>query len=344
MWHVTAHFIRWAVLVDFLAANAVSGLHWNGHDIDVRAGGLAKGFTDTTDGDAAEHVATSATAESSFSGAGNGNVTIRGWSRIITSNPDHAKKSAIAKNMTLCVPLVPEDTEKFKKHFVPSLNKQTVKPSELVAALSGVLPEEASHFESSLRGIVKEIPIFVTSVGHKALPGENRNRCVMHSHGDVITFFDADDIMQSRRIEVLDSVFQQFHPNIVIHEFTDNASSLQSVVTGQLEVISAKTAEYNDYATWVSKGVKLAQGWPTASRDVFARVRYNESIREGEDVQLLRDTMQAYGHGETESSVLFVRLPLGFYNSRKHRKAVASKWLKRATAIARASRRSERVD
>lgn len=241
-----------------------------------------------------------------------------GWSSTMQL-PTPPRESTSAKNMTLCVPLIPRDSTIFQTRFVEDLNAQTVKPSELVVAASGVSNEDALKLEASLRKLVRGIPVFVTSVEHSALPGENRNRCVKHSHGEVITFFDSDDSMHPRRTEILQYIFDMFHPKVILHPFFGTGASRNELIE-TFPCVSASTSTWEYQNTFANKiDGTVAQGWATVSRDVFDRVHYNEAKAAAEDTDFLRDVMRSYGYGPTASTMVAVGLQLGTYTARLER-------------------------
>lgn len=259
-----------------------------------------------------------------FNGALGSGVAVHGWSRNLSMPPRPAKRT-IAKSMTLCVPLIAEDIERFGAIFLHYLKFQTMMPSEVIVAASGMTRANITSLELLLRRAVKDMPILVgqdipalvLGVAEPAMPGANRNRCAEHSNSEVITFFDSDDAMDPRRTEIIDYVFQRYLPKVLVHDYV--SGNLKSSFGNDFEVVAATTSTYNNSGTF-DRIASIAQGWTTVSREIFSRVRYNETRREGEDIQFLDDVMKAYGGKPDKSTLVAVRLPLGAYTPRSERK------------------------
>lgn len=258
--------------------------------------------------------------------AGSG-FPVFGWKREVDTPAPPASKT-IASNITLCVPLMACDTRSFEIDFLQRVNEQTLMPSELVVAVSGVSKEDSNRLEGLIRRVVTEIPVFVSSVEHNATAGENRNRCVNHSHGDVISFFDGDDVMHPRRTEMIDRIMREYHPLVLLHKFsfcpagffTQLPCTAKKNFHNSFGVVGPSTAKYEHFQTFNdSRASDIAQGWATVRREVFERTQYNETSREGEDIEFLSDVMNIYGSGTAGKTLIFTSLELGAYVPRRER-------------------------
>jgi len=154
------------------------------------------------------------------------------------------------------------------------------------------------------------------------LAGENRNRCARASSGRVISFFDADDAMHPRRLELLSTLFEARAPIAVVHgwmsaqhEMKGELGNSFTVYNGR-DIFQPQTKPTEEAQMGMTAPAQqtytLHKGWITVYADVFAHVQQNETLQRGQDHQFIRDILRFYGPGD--STLMYIAEPLGWYS------------------------------
>ncbi len=91
------------------------------------------------------------------------------------------------------------------KLLLESIEKQTVKPSEVVVSCSSV--SEIEGLKCKIEALNFPLNIIYSSQNKNA--AENRNIAALNLSTDIITFMDADDIMHPQRIEIIHKCFTE---------------------------------------------------------------------------------------------------------------------------------------
>lgn len=230
-----------------------------------------------------------------------------------------AHPEAVATNMTLCVPLSwSDDRSTFLRGFVPSLFEQTVQPAELGIALSNAPAAVAEELRVALAKRFRG-HVFVSSAEGPTSPGENRNRCAKLARGEIISFFDADDLMHTRRVEILDQVFRAYRPKAVIHAYAEPKFGHRRFLGypgASFWCRGLRGPAYNLTETFGGTIPPVAQGWPTVSREVFMSGVSFISAGSGEDARFLQDVLARFGGGpDNGDPLVYLELGLGVYSN-----------------------------
>jgi hypothetical protein len=137
-----------------------------------------------------------------------------------------AQQNPCNPGITVCLPC--DGTNMKDANLIPrilqSIAGQSCLPEKVILAISGVAGENYDEF-------VQEIPdyrdlftfeINATAESHHA--GVNRNRCALAATSEVISFFDVDDFMHPRRLELLSIAFGNLtnHPKAVVHAYEES--------------------------------------------------------------------------------------------------------------------------
>ncbi|CAE7582132.1 unnamed protein product [Symbiodinium natans] len=85
--------------------------------------------------------------------------------------------------------------------------EQTLKPLEVIVALSNATADEAAAVETKLSRFLDTIPVIVDAVEGPASSAQNRDRGLRRARGDILSVFDADDLMHPQRIELISKAF-----------------------------------------------------------------------------------------------------------------------------------------
>lgn len=96
--------------------------------------------------------------------------------------------------------------------LLESLEQQTRKPDEVVVSMSSS-PE---GFQTDLNPF--SFPVKFVTTSAKKTAGQNRNIAASHLTTEIISFFDADDVMHPQRFQALEEAFTK-GADIVLHNY-----------------------------------------------------------------------------------------------------------------------------
>jgi hypothetical protein len=209
--------------------------------------------------------------------------------------------------VSLCIPCVPEDVEALKDTLVPSILQQTLKPKEVIFAISGIPKEDSALLETELQSKLVDVPVTVNAIEGQAYAGANRNRAENLATGDLIAFFDADDAMHPRRLEVLAYIWEKYHPKVILHGWSEGVESSLHLEQ-QFQLIEGMEIATYGLGILGKLAHAVHQGQPAVDKKVFASVRERDDLPRGQDVQFLHDVMAKFG--ESDSTIMYVGLPL----------------------------------
>ncbi len=182
--------------------------------------------------------------------------------------------------ISVCIPCV-------KQHIVylddclKSIERQSLQPYEVIIALSGVNKHVINTVQNNMRHYRLNIKVIGTC--EKQYAGDNRNRAVRESDGDIITFIDADDMMRSDRLYAIDQIFTN-HPDCIglLHYFEEN--TFEDPHKDTKEAICSMPYKFS---------AKLHFGHSTFRRSVFSEYQYTSKPR-GQDVEFVHNVLQKY--------------------------------------------------
>jgi len=101
--------------------------------------------------------------------------------------------------------------------LLESIEKQTRQPDMVSISCSSTNEFPELHYS---------FPVIVQTDTNKKKPSENRNNAVRYAleseYYDIISFFDADDIMHPQRLELLEETFSREPCDIVLHSYEIN--------------------------------------------------------------------------------------------------------------------------
>jgi len=233
-------------------------------------------------------------------------------------------KEHIQTDITLCIPLEMSKTDNqlFVNKFLPSLQQQSALPREIIIAGSGMNESQAREIQDLVSSF-SNAPVYVTPKRESAKAGHNRNRCAKASTGRVISFFDADDAMHPRRLELLWTLFKKRAPMAVIHGWKMSAKDEMKGELGKsftvyngVDIFQPQTKlteeKQMDMSAAANHTYKLHKGWITVQADVFAHVQQSETLQRGQDHQFILDVLRFYG--PNPNTLMYIAEPLGWYS------------------------------
>lgn len=226
--------------------------------------------------------------------------------------------------VSLIIPSTIKDFSRCNKILKRNLCKSIVHPYEVALIVSGV--GYNNHFKiynatHELEKCTNNLIILSRKLNYNA--AENRNYGYFHSHCQIISFFDIDDVMSIYRIFIINKIFKSNkNIDILFHPFSRNLNYFDKqnlsqiydkyVVTNQYNEITKKCIETYTYDNRihkcdVSNGFYITNGWPSIRRSIMKYILYNESLYATEDLDFIsRIVKSGYRVGIFKKS-------LGFY-------------------------------
>jgi len=234
-------------------------------------------------------------------------------------------------NVSVCVPAIAADYEDGDLvRLLSSVKMQFLKPKEVVVALSGVSELHAKEIRRELSLQAAPVRLILTTVSVARSPGQNRNRAMKYASGDVITFFDADDVMHPRRISVISEAFA-VNPalKLVLHGLTSPKRPWRQVVTydsirkwggGKLCEMERHTRILGQ--EWMSSKYlqfDITHGHSSIHRTVAEKYKFTDAMT-GEDCKFVRSVLWdlCASPNRRHSSLLF-DFPFSQYTPRETR-------------------------
>ena len=220
-------------------------------------------------------------------------------------------------DISLCIPALPQDFyEGWLLKTLDSVVHQSFSPKEIIISLSNISASEARVLKNELRRKTSPMTLHVVSTEALLTPGESRNRAFEKSSGMLISFFDADDVMHPRRIEILSQCFFQVPSlQIVIHgliyhgNWNENMQykNTRKLWNAELCEIEQRTREQHCWLNSPNNGLnyEIAHGHITVHRSLLHDHKFTNKST-GEDCAFIRDTLMSIctEHTRTHLSLL----------------------------------------
>ena len=100
-----------------------------------------------------------------------------------------------------------------------ALQKQTVAPDELIVYSSG-FDDEIFLKTEHIKIAGKNIEIKYINSLERTIQSIARNICASFASGNIIIFFDVDDIPHFQKIEITKNLFNQHDPDFIVHSYS----------------------------------------------------------------------------------------------------------------------------
>jgi hypothetical protein len=240
-----------------------------------------------------------------------------------------AQQGVCDPGITVCLPC--DGTDIADTSLIPrvlqSISEQTCLPSKVILAVSGISSEGSAELMGSLPDYTELFPLEINATEERQHAGLNRNRCARAADTEVVSFFDVDDFMHPRRLELLSFAFGNFHPKAVVHAYEETPKyqcegrvqqfksrkfgSAFNVFDGvgiyDLSMTPDADAK-NSLRTPNNHGLNHA-GHISVLRSVFSEVQQSDLSR-GQDAKFARDILRHFGRHEDTFACLDVPLTL----------------------------------
>ena len=186
------------------------------------------------------------------------------------------------------------------KRCLESIEKQTVRPNTVVVVCSSSEPTDipADWNFSFPHKIITRLD--------RRNAAQNRNEAVRHLSTDIVSFFDADDIMYPNRIEIL----KQCSSDIILHSFTEETDEYiqkaPSYIRNQLTRAPSGCAILNSNAH-----AKIHHAHVTCCRSILNSIQFREEkeFERREDAVFCGDVLGIEG-----ITNCYIPEPLSYYN------------------------------
>ena len=226
----------------------------------------------------------------------------------------------INKNViSVCIPCIKRDQYKLFR-LIDSIEKQYVKPHEIVISLSGVENNKKNKLFYKKLQQNTSIKIKLIFSKYKKYAGENRNIATENSKGNIIIYIDADDLMKPNRIERILELFNKYNCKCILHSFENN---LTNITTKNKTKIYDSNFMYNLHKKCKTPFLHidneniLHHGHLSIKREVFNKIKflYNEKYKRGQDSKFVRDILDYY---KNKNSIIFTNEKLSYYVASKN--------------------------
>jgi hypothetical protein len=231
--------------------------------------------------------------------------------------------------ITVCLPCDGANLEdaNYIARVLQSIAGQSCLPEKVILAISGISADQSAELLEELPDYKELFALEINSTEEPQNAGMNRNRCARAADTEVISFFDVDDLMHHRRLELLSITFGNYQPKAVVHAYEE---SPKYDCEAQLKSFDSKTfgdtfqifdgigiydlsmtpnAEANNsLRTPNDRGLNHA-GHISVLRSVFSEVQQSNLPR-GQDAKFARDILKHFGRKEDTMACLDVPLTL----------------------------------
>lgn len=159
-------------------------------------------------------------------------------------------------------------------YLLHQFSYQNFCPYEIIIYVSNV---NTLEIPNTLSICNKIIPIHKVVSSKRTMQSVARNICSSVATGDIIVFFDVDDIPHPQKLEITNYIFQNNHLDFLVHNFITNSTIFTEIDTSVLEL-------KNNLISNPDNTNLLCEDWPihhahiAVRKKVFEKVRFNESL------------------------------------------------------------------
>lgn len=187
--------------------------------------------------------------------------------------------------IAVCIPCI-EKHIPFLFNCIDSIHNQSALPDEIIISISNInnrhIEAVKKAVENKLNKYRSKIKIIVSYTSEKKYAGQNRNTCIELSSSDIISLFDADDVMQKDRIRIIKEVFRSRPDAVgVLHYFVEN------------KVLDDDEEFSEDFLKKYNFDKLIHFGHASFRRKIFDEFKYSDMPR-GQDVQFIASLLPKY--------------------------------------------------
>lgn len=151
---------------------------------------------------------------------------------------------------------------------------QTFCPYEIIVYVSNV---DSINIPKTLHINNQIIPIHQVISTKRTMQSVARNVCASIATGDIVIFFDVDDIPHPQKLEITNYIFHHANVDFLLHNFTSNNSLFPQIDVNTL--ILKDNLQLNPNNTNL-----MCENWPihhahiAVKKYVFQNIKFNESL------------------------------------------------------------------
>jgi FkbM family methyltransferase len=245
--------------------------------------------------------------------------SVRGNAHII---PSHNVNTEIS----MVVAATERDTHGNLDKLIASVNRQYLKPMEVIIVVSGVGGQQCNQLERRLRDTVESDSrvLCIRQLHHQSY---SRDLGMNTSRGRWIAFVDADDEIFPQYFQVVQRhITEKPQLVLILHGFT-NQRHLQF---RDRRLFDGNELYYTHIATrtahpWILPGIM--HSYPVVRTDTAIQVRFSTDPQDAiqEDCKFVRDVIDLIG--DNRDAMLFDNAPLTWYVRTQDKKWYAWHWL-----------------
>lgn len=229
-------------------------------------------------------------------------------------------------NLTVCIPstIVDYDSGDLAR-VLSSIRAQRVLPLEVIVTMSEVPKARETEIRDSLARRDLRTPLQLEFTEYRRSPGQNRNHAVKYAKGDVISFFDADDIMHPERTHVLSKEFDSdTNLRLVLHGLINPQANWGKLRIQQLRRMNSSQVCTIEHDTrqrgqlWLSSHelkYELTHGHLTVHRSLAEQFQF-ENGTVGEDCLYVRSILRLLCSDPSKGKSLILDFPFTKYTPR----------------------------
>lgn len=169
--------------------------------------------------------------------------------------------------ISFCITSYSRDIHLLDRLTDPLLN-QSEKPYEIILFCSEVA-------DNSIESRIPNIKIITRT--DRVMQSVARNICSEISSGDILIFFDIDDIPHFQKVEITKHVFSTYKPDFLLHSYSQNLSQ-EYINKNLVEIRNDLTIDENSTNLYCD-GLPIHHAHIAVRKDVFRKVRFNESLQ-----------------------------------------------------------------
>lgn len=182
------------------------------------------------------------------------------------------------KTIGIAVPCYIHHLERLKS-MLESVMKNTKKPDAVIISCSSMGPDFDDSGSELLDVTKYSFPVKIIYHKERLNAAQNRNIAAAQLDTDIISFFDADDIMHPQRIEAISGAFERYDDcKIVLHSFlTSYNKSFETFETIKYEAGVLRHAPSGCAIVNYNWSLLIHQSQVSVARDVLLKYKFNES-------------------------------------------------------------------
>lgn len=169
--------------------------------------------------------------------------------------------------ISFCITSYSGDIHLLDRLTDPLLN-QSEKPYEIILFCSEVA-------DNSIESRIPNIKIITRT--DRIMQSVARNICSEISSGDILIFFDIDDIPHFQKVEITKHVFSTYKPDFLLHSYSQNLSQ-EYINKNLVEIRNDLTIDENSTNLYCG-GLPIHHAHIAVRKNVFRKVRFNESLQ-----------------------------------------------------------------